>query len=217
MQLIDTAHGNTLENLVLNPTLSDLVGGVSVVTLSDEEARRRGTSKTVSERRAPPTFDIVIEMVGRDDIFVHPDTAEAVDRLLLGKPVGGERRQVDASGAVKTEPVEVEPPPRMELAGARERKAPRETRIHPHALSPQLLERAVRELDLDVRIVDRPDDADLILSRSGRATDARVRRAADRRGIPVRRIQHRLVSRYHLAAESVGTEPMRHLVIHPSS
>ncbi|AKF87305.1 hypothetical protein MFUL124B02_41015 [Myxococcus fulvus 124B02] len=106
VQLVATAHGNTLENLVLNPTLSDLVGGVQTVTLSDDEARRRRTQKTVNERKSPPTFDIVVEMVGRDEVRVHGDTAEAVDRLLAGKDVGGERRRQDAeSGRVEVEPV----------------------------------------------------------------------------------------------------------------
>ena len=59
VQLIGTAHGRTLDNLLLNPTLSDLVGGIEAVTLSDEEAHRRGTQKTVLERRAPPTFDVL--------------------------------------------------------------------------------------------------------------------------------------------------------------
>ena len=80
VQLVATAHGNTLENLVLNPTLSDLVGGVHTVTLSDEEARRRRTQKTITERRGPPTFDVVVEMVTRDEVRVHHDTGEAVDR-----------------------------------------------------------------------------------------------------------------------------------------
>ncbi|MCP3102721.1 AAA family ATPase [Myxococcus sp. K15C18031901] len=106
VQLVATAHGNTLENLVLNPTLSDLVGGVQTVTLSDDEARRRRTQKTVSERKAPPTFDIVVEMVGRDEVLVHGATAEAVDRLLAGKAVGGERRRQDSvSGRMEVEPV----------------------------------------------------------------------------------------------------------------
>jgi stage III sporulation protein SpoIIIAA len=70
VQLIGTAHGNTLENLLLNPTLSDLVGGIESVTLSDEEARRRGTQKTVLERRAPPTFDVLIEMQERQRLLV---------------------------------------------------------------------------------------------------------------------------------------------------
>ncbi len=84
VQLVGTAHGNTLENLVLNPTLSDLVGGIQVVTLSDEEARKRGTQKTVLERKAPPTFDIVIEIKDRDSLAIHHDVARTVDLLLRG-------------------------------------------------------------------------------------------------------------------------------------
>ncbi len=82
VQLIGTAHGRSLENLLLNPTLSDLIGGIESVTLSDEEARRRGTQKTVLERRAPPTFDVLIEMIERDKVAVHPDVASAVDTLV---------------------------------------------------------------------------------------------------------------------------------------
>jgi len=92
VQLIGTAHGNTLENLVLNPTLSDLIGGVQVVTLTDEEARLRGTQKTVSERKAPPTFDAVVELLDRGQLIVHVQTASAVDRLLRGQAPGGQRR-----------------------------------------------------------------------------------------------------------------------------
>jgi stage III sporulation protein SpoIIIAA len=84
VQLIGTAHGNTLDNLLLNPTLSDLVGGIESVTLSDEEARRRGTQKTVLERRSPPTFDVLIEIQDRNRLAVHPDVSEAVDALLRG-------------------------------------------------------------------------------------------------------------------------------------
>jgi len=84
VQLIGTAHGRSLENLMLNPTLSDLIGGIESVTLSDEEARRRGTQKTVLERRAPPTFDVLIEMIERDKVAVHPDVGSAVDTLVRG-------------------------------------------------------------------------------------------------------------------------------------
>jgi stage III sporulation protein SpoIIIAA len=103
VQLIATAHGNTLENLFLNPTLSDLVGGIESVTLSDEEARRRGTQKTVLERRSPPTFDVLIEMQTRDQIAVHTDVAEAVDSLLRGNPIPPENRSRDESGEIRIE------------------------------------------------------------------------------------------------------------------
>jgi hypothetical protein len=82
--LIGTAHGCFLENLIKNPTLTDLVGGVSSVTLGDEEARSRGTQKSVLERKGPPAFPIVIEMRDRGAWVAH-DTAESVDALLVNK------------------------------------------------------------------------------------------------------------------------------------
>jgi stage III sporulation protein SpoIIIAA len=103
VQLIGTAHGNTLENLLLNPTLSDLVGGIEAVTLSDEEARRRGTQKTVLERRAPPTFDVLIEIQNRDRFAIHMDIMAAVDALLRGFPLPAEIRMRDEDGQIKIE------------------------------------------------------------------------------------------------------------------
>jgi stage III sporulation protein SpoIIIAA len=103
VQLIGTAHGNTLENLLLNPTLSDLVGGIESVTLSDEEARRRGTQKTVLERRAPPTFDVLIEMQDRRRLLVHRDVTTSVDAMLRGEPVQVELRHTDEAGEIHTE------------------------------------------------------------------------------------------------------------------
>src|SRR6187399_876123 len=87
VQLIGTAHGNNLDNLMLNPTLSDLIGGIQSVTLGDEEARRRRTQKSVLERKAPPTFDVVIEIQDRERVLVHGDVADTVDALLRGDPI----------------------------------------------------------------------------------------------------------------------------------
>jgi stage III sporulation protein SpoIIIAA len=103
VQLIGTAHGNTIENLLLNPTLSDLVGGIESVTLSDEEARRRGTQKTVLERRAPPTFDILIEIQDRQRLAIHREVAKAVDSMLRGHPCAVELRYIDEQGQIATE------------------------------------------------------------------------------------------------------------------
>lgn len=105
VQLIGTAHGNTLENLLQNPTLSDLVGGIEAVTLSDEEARRRGTQKTVLERRAPPTFDILVEIQNRDQLAIHMDVTAAVDSFLRGYPLPAELRTRDADGKIRVEKV----------------------------------------------------------------------------------------------------------------
>lgn len=110
VQLIGTAHGNTLENVMMNPTLSDLVGGIESVTLSDEEARRRGTQKSVLERRAPPTFDSAIEIQGWQRLALHPDVGLAIDSLLRGRPLAPEIRFRGEDGEVMVESLAPEPP-----------------------------------------------------------------------------------------------------------
>ena len=100
VQLVATAHGNTLENLIMNPTLSDLIGGVQSVILGDDEARRRRSQKTVLERRAPPTFDILVEIQGWSSVAVHADVAEVVDRMLRRFPATPEIRTLDHDGKV---------------------------------------------------------------------------------------------------------------------
>ncbi|MCP4361754.1 MAG: AAA family ATPase [Chloroflexi bacterium] len=103
VQLIGTAHGKTLENLLLNPTLSDLVGGIESVTLSDEEARRRGTQKTVLERRAPPTFEVLIEIQDWEQLLVHHDVTESVDAMLRGEPLHVQLRYRDEDDGLRVE------------------------------------------------------------------------------------------------------------------
>ncbi|HEX5502386.1 MAG TPA: R3H domain-containing nucleic acid-binding protein [Thermomicrobiales bacterium] len=104
VQLIGTAHGNTLENLMLNPTLADLIGGIQSVTLSDEEARRRGTQKSVLERKAPPTFTVLVEIQDRDRVALHRDVAASVDAILRGQPLAVEvRRRRDDGGIEATQ------------------------------------------------------------------------------------------------------------------
>ena len=103
VQLIGTAHGNTLDNLMSNPTLSDLIGGIQAVTLGDEEARRRGTQKTVLERKAPPTFDVLVEIQSWDRVSVYSDVASAVDSILRGEEPLAELRSRDVDGQVTIE------------------------------------------------------------------------------------------------------------------
>ena len=109
VQLVGTAHGRTLDNLLVNPTLADLVGGIGAVTLGDEEARRRGTQKTVLERKAPPTFDVLVEQESWRRVTVHHDVAAAVDDILRGHPPTAELRERDEAGQVKSRLVVVEP------------------------------------------------------------------------------------------------------------
>jgi stage III sporulation protein SpoIIIAA len=101
VQLVGTAHGNSLENLLMNPTLSDLIGGIQAVTLSDEEAKKRGTQKTVLERKAPPTFEVIIEIMEVDKLAIHHDVTRTVDRMLRGGQPRPEIRVRNASGQVE--------------------------------------------------------------------------------------------------------------------
>lgn len=276
VQLIGTAHGNTLENLIMNPTLSDLVGGINTVTLSDEEARRRRTSKTVTERKAPPTFDIVIEMVSRDELVVHRDTARAVDMLLKGTSPGGERRKRVEGGLIHTEEVGEEAVVPVPLPDATITLRDKPLRIFPYGLSRDLLERVIRDLEIDARVVGRVEWADLLLALKSKASEPQLKRILKDHDLPfhlvrsnstaqmrvtlrglfhvlsgvdddvvrdavrdvedaiqkvlkegveaalpprpatLRRMQHRVIAQHNLLSESVGREPARHLVIHPS-
>ncbi len=172
VQLIATAHGNALENLIMNPTLSDLVGGIQSVTLSDEEARRRGTQKAVLERRAPPTFDILVEIQSFVQVQVHRNVAEVVDAILRGYNVPAEVRNMDAEGTVKL----AQAPARsgrnsreVEVFGdGLDRPAApsdgRERRILPFGVSRQRLTQALRETHFPGRIVDKLEDADAVIT-----------------------------------------------------
>jgi stage III sporulation protein SpoIIIAA len=118
VQLIGTAHGNNLDNLMLNPTLSDLIGGIQSVTLGDEEARRRRTQKSVLERKAPPTFDVIVEIQDRDRVMVHPEVADTVDAMLRGDPVAPELRWRDEGGVHRSQ-ARPRPSPREQLGTER--------------------------------------------------------------------------------------------------
>ena len=104
VQLVATAHGNTLDNLILNPTLSDLIGGIQTVTLGDDEARRRGTQKSVLERKAPPTFDVLVEIQDRERVAVHENVSDVVDSMLRGEPITPTIRYRDEKGEIRVAP-----------------------------------------------------------------------------------------------------------------
>ncbi|MFN8642965.1 MAG: R3H domain-containing nucleic acid-binding protein [Candidatus Binatia bacterium] len=164
VQLIATAHGNSLDNLLANPTLSDLVGGVQAVTLGDEEARRRRTQKTVLERKAPPTFDVVVEIRDRERFAVHADVAATVDRLLRHQTVEPQLRLRRPDGSVA---IEVAPPAMPPRPAPSADRAPRQgppLRIFPYALRPERVERAIRALQVPAVLVDAPADADVVLT-----------------------------------------------------
>lgn len=194
VQLVGTAHGNTLENLIANPTLSDLVGGIQAVTLGDEEAKRRGTQKTVLERKHPPTFDILVEIQDRDRFAIHHDVAATVDLLLRGYDPQPEIRQrypegeievIQSAGPLELKEREVQEDYQSYQAGPRRergsgKKSGRDSRfaqaapavdrilhIYPYGISRNRLEKAISNLRAPVHIVKDLQLADVILTLKG--------------------------------------------------
>ena len=186
VQLVGTAHGNTLENLMLNPTLSDLVGGIQSVTLGDEEARRRGTQKSVLERRAPPTFDIVVEIQERDRVSVHPNVAQAVDAMLRDETLDMESRWLDEQGEVHVEKASSHGVAGETHETAMTVRGADRHRLHLYGVNRGRIEQMVQETGLDVEIVDRLTDADLFVTSKQlyRRKPQRVREA-ESLGLPV--------------------------------
>jgi len=202
VQLIATAHGNTLDNLLQNPTLCDLIGGIQAVTLSDEEARRRGTQKTVLERKAPPTFDVVIEIQEKDRLAVHHSVAQVVDRFLRGTMPRPEIRTRTPEGEVRitsgaAEEVAQQPPaPAPAADGEAGPSAPHKiVRVYPYAVSRNRLERAIRELRVPASIADNLYEADVLLTlKSQEKRQPKRLREAGTRGLPTHVIKSNTLS-----------------------
>jgi stage III sporulation protein SpoIIIAA len=214
VSLIGTAHGNALENLLKNPTLMDLVGGIQTVILGDDEARRRGTQKTVLERAAQPTFDICVEILDRQTVAIHRNVAEAVDQLLRGWKIHPEvRRRDETTGSFSV--VQLENPMAIVQDGSGSTSAadryesgvnagvpsgdfvsnfrydydhPQETflRVYPYAVSKGQLERVIKTLQLPALIAKSVDEADAILAlRSYARAGAKIFALAESKQIPV--------------------------------
>jgi len=200
VQLIATAHGNTLDNLLINPTLSDLLGGMESVTLSDEEARRRGTQKTILERRAPPTFDVLIEIQDRQRLLIHHSVAESVDGLLRGRPPQAELRYRDSNQEIHTEKVTPasleERESRRPSAGSvsavpsgvapAERRALEPVRVYPYGIARDRLERAARRMHVPVTMAkDLGQAGVLVTTKSFYRKRPHLVVDAERRGLPI--------------------------------
>jgi len=197
VQLIGTAHGNTLENLILNPTLSDLVGGIQTVTLGDEEARRRHTQKSILERKAPPPFDVVVEIMDYYKVTVHPNVIDAVDATLHQQPVQAELRWVDENGNVReekiTSPSMLESNQRLVLSRSSERseEAVKELEKQPlrfylFGINRSRLEQVARKGQENLKFVADLKQADLFLTtRSYYRRKPQKIRDAEALGIPI--------------------------------
>ncbi|MCH7554363.1 MAG: AAA family ATPase, partial [Chloroflexi bacterium] len=166
VQLIATAHGNNLENLVLNPTLADLIGGIQSVTLGDEEARRRGTQKSILERKAPPTFDVVVEIQSWSEVVVHKDVAKTVDSMLRGKMVAPELREVDAAGKIQATEAKAPAPVAPVLQGRNDgqRRPQVRVRVFPYGVNRGRTEQVVRSSGIPIEVVNDPKRADAVMT-----------------------------------------------------
>lgn len=273
VQLVGTAHGNTLDNLMMNPTLSDLIGGIQSVTLGDEEARRRGTQKSILERKAPPTFDVVVEIQSWERVAIHPDVAAVVDATLRGQFVPVEVRWFE-DGEVKTEKaLPFSAPQPVAVRTIPKKGEPKG--ILPFGINRLRLEESIKRLKLPVEVVSDIKEADLLMtSKSHYRRKPQLMKDAELKGIPIyvirsdkvaqmeqglaniyrggervdsvtqalkeaeeaieeiqrtgqmvalspqnafiRRLQHQLAEKYHLATKSTGKAPRRRVQIFPN-
>jgi len=199
VQLVGTAHGNTLDNLLQNPTLCDLVGGIQAVTLSDEEARRRGTQKTVLERKAPPTFNVVIEIKDWQHLALHHDVTAAVDSLLRGRSHAPEVRYRDEAGQVQIEQAVVAPQFRLEEvppgATGQQASRPQTLQVYAYGIGKNRMRQAAQNLHLPVELADELRQADAVITlKSYYRRRPQPISEAERKGVPIYVLRSNTVS-----------------------
>lgn len=216
VQLIATAHGYALENIIKNPMLSDLVGGIQSVILGDEEAKLRGSQKTILERKALPTFDMIVELRERDLIAIYHDTRQAVDGILRGERVVPEIRRRRVDGVMETEAAVM--PDREEVLF--------EPDIHGHYASPvsysvfpfginyERIQRVIGSLRAPVRVAKMMVDADFILTVRKQITEGKLSHILEGRDMPVHVLKRNSVHDierffrhlYHIPESAVSEE-----------
>ena len=202
VQLVATAHGNTLENLIMNPTLSDLIGGIQTVTLGDIEARRRNGQKTVLERNAPPTFNILVEIKDWNTVNVHTNVATTVDKMLRKHQVASEIRSLTNEGIVTKQPHwtnSSKKPVRYTAAlKGKERIPPKineeETnqlenkpiKILPYGVNRGRMFQVITDLDKTVTLVNEMGESDLVVTtKNYHRRDTEYLKRAEQMGKPV--------------------------------
>jgi stage III sporulation protein AA len=195
--LVGTAHGISLENVIQNPMLSDLIGGIETVTLGDEEAKKRGTRKSVLERAAKPTFDICVEIVDRFTVNVHKNVANSVDAILRGQPIHPElrtRNKETDEVTILEKPDELEK--LGELRGLPFSKDGKTLGIYPYAISKSLLKRALSSVtELEMKVVNTIDESDIILAlKSYAQPDSKIFKISDSKKIPVKIVNENSLS-----------------------
>lgn len=210
VQLIATAHGNTVDNLMANPTLSDLIGGISSVTISDEEARRRKTRKTILERKSPPTFDVLVEIQNREHMVVHYDLGHVVDAMLRGTPVEPEIRQRGDQGKIFTRKTDV-PVFRQSFLHAAPNAAPggafQGIRIFTYGVSRKHTQRAISDLRAPAYLVSDMESADMVLTLKSQEKKKPLRlREVQKNGMPVHVIKSNTITQIENFLRSIFPE-----------
>jgi nucleoside-triphosphatase THEP1 len=194
VSLIATAHGNNIENVIENPLLQDLVGGIETVTIGDEEAKRRGTNKSILERASNPTFDICVEIIDKYTVNVHKNVAYSVDSILLGKAIPPELRKRDKETdqvVILEQTEELE-----EIQDFSFSKDGNSIAVYPYAISKSLLKRAFSSINnLDFKVVHTLDEADFIFSlKSYTTSGAKIISIAKERDIPIKIVDENSLS-----------------------
>lgn len=166
--LVATAHGRDLESIVKNPSLSILVGGSQSVTLSDEEAKRRKTQKSILERAREATFELVVEIISHYSVVLHQNVNLAVDEILRGgSPSAAEYRH--------STPTETEE--KKQFISKYTEQNP--LRIYPYAVSHGQIYAVIKAFNLPSILIDSVDEADLVIALEDYAhAGAKIRKLA---------------------------------------
>lgn len=202
--LVATAHGISLENVIQNPLLSDLVGGIETVTIGDEEAKRRGTNKSILERASNPTFDICVEIIDKYTVNVHKNVATSVDAILAGKAIPPELRKRDKDTDMVTilEKADIEEEEIQDFSFSKDGNT---LAIYPYAISKSLLKRAFASVsNIDLKVVNTLDEADIIFALKSYATPgAKIFNIAEERGIFIKIVDENSLSEIALSLEDM--------------
>lgn len=228
VMLIATAHGNSLENLIKNPVLSDLVGGIQSVTLGDDEAKRRACQKTVLEREKQPTFDIVIEIIDRNTLAVYPNTSEAVDCILRGWPIKPTIRKVDMSQPAEPNIVEkineldnkiTSANNALNFSFSREKyvnEVKGYKKIYIYAVSRSIMDKSIERLNLDAELTKNIDDADIIIAHKNFAKGGnKILSIANEYRLPIYYVRSNSTSQVQkVLKEALGLKDDNRIVFH---
>ncbi len=228
VMLIATAHGNSLENLIKNPVLSDLVGGIQSVTLGDDEAKRRACQKTVLEREKQPTFDIVIEIIDRNTLAVYPNTSEAVDCILRGWPIKPVIRKVDMSQPAEPNLVQkineldnkiTSANNALNFSFSREKyvnEVKGYKKIYIYAVSRSIMDKSIERLNLNAELTKNIDDADIIIAHKNFAKSGnKILSIANEYRLPIYYVRSNSTSQVQkVLKEALGLKDDNRIVFH---